>query len=97
RDAVIAADRDRPGAGLRDAPEERRDPLDAELVVHALRERHVAQVAHGARLERPEPERLVDPPVVRRDVADGAGAEVLVALRGAVPGGVRDADERDLR
>jgi hypothetical protein len=96
-DRVVAADRHRPRFRVGDAPEEGADPLDARLVVHRLRQRHVAQVVDAARLPRREvAERLVQPPVVGRDVAHRARPEVLIPLRRAVAGGVRHPDQGDI-
>ena len=90
RDRVIAADGHRARAGIGDAAEEGADALDAGLVVHRLGQRDIAQVVDAARLPGGEVvEGFVQPPVVGRDVAHRARTQMLVALRGAVAGGVR--------
>ena len=82
-DAVVAADRHRRASRRGDLREERGDALDAALVVVRLRERDVAEVVDPARLPGGEAERGVVAALERRDVADGARSEVLVALRRA--------------
>ena len=94
---MVAADGNRAGARVGDAAEEGADALDAGLVVHGLGQRDIAQIVDAARLPGGEVvEGFVQPPVMGGDVAHGARTQVLVALRGAVAGGVGHADESDV-
>ena len=95
-DPVITADGHRPRARFGDAVEKRRDPLDAFFVVHGFGERNVAEVVDTAAFPRREIEMLVVAPIVRRDIADGARSQVLVAFRRSVAGAVGNADECDV-
>ena len=93
---MVAADRD--GAGIRfgEPAEVGGDPLDATLVVVRLRKRHVAEVVNAAGLPRGKAEGGVVAPPQGGHVANGARAEVLVALGRGVAGSVRHRDESDV-
>ena len=94
---MVAADGNRARARVGDAAEEGADALDAGLVVHGLGQRDITQVVDAARLPGGEVvEGFVQPPVMGGDVAHGARTQVLVALGGAVAGGVGHADESDV-
>ena len=95
-DAVIAADRDGIDAGIGDALEKGRDALHGFLVVHRLGKRHVADIANAAGFPGREIEMLVIAPIMRRDMAHGARAQMLVALGRTIAGTVRHADQRDI-
>ena len=94
---MIATDGNRACTRVGDTAEEGTDALDAELVVHRLRERDIAQIVDAAGLPGGEViEGFVQPPVMRGDVAHGARAQMLVALRGAVAGGMWHANQSDV-
>ena len=94
---MIATDGHRARAGIGDAAEEGADARDAGLVVHGLGQRDIAQIVDAARLPGGEViEGFVQPPVMGGDVAHRARPQMLVALGGAVAGGVGHADQRDV-
>src|SRR6188472_2738598 len=94
---MIATDGNRARARIGDAAEEGTDALDANFVVHRLGERDIAQIVDAASLPGGEVIKgFVQPPVMGRDVAHRARTEMLVALRGAVAGGVWHANQSDV-
>src|SRR5262249_15679700 len=93
---VIAAHRDGSCAGRVDAAIELGDALDACFVVVGLGEGDVAESSNAARTPGIELERHVHPARHRGHVAHRAWSKVLVALGGAVAGGMRDADQGDV-
>ena len=96
-DGMVAADRHRPRAAGVYVLVELGDPLDAVFIVVGPRKRHVTHIYDfrsfpGVQLKPPMRTALQ-----RGDVAHGAGAQMLVALGGAVAGRMRHADKRDIR
>ena len=96
RDRMVTTDRDQARAGIRRGAGTRGDAVDAGLVIHCLGQRHVAEIADAHRLEGVDAIGTVRPAVMRADPADGTRSQVLVALRRAVAGRVRDAEHADV-
>ena len=95
-DRMIAPDRDRARACGVDFGEEPGDLLDAILVVVCAGKGHVAHIDDLGRCPRIKLELAMHPPCDRRDVAQGARAQMLIPLGRAVAGGMRHARKGDV-
>ena len=93
---MVTTDRHRPRAAGINVPIEIRDALDAVLIVIGPRKRHVTDIDDFRRLPRVQLEAAMRAALKGRDVAYGAGPEMLVALRGAVACRMGDADKRHI-
>ena len=95
-DRMVAADRHRPRAASINVPIEVRDALDAVLIVIRPRERHVTDIDNFRSLPRVQLKAAMRAALQGRDVANGAGAEMLVALGGTVSRRMGNANKRDI-
>src|SRR3984885_8507397 len=86
---MVAADADRPISRGTQGVKERRDTLDALLVVVGLRERYIAEVPNATGRPWREAKFAMHPTLRCRHMADRPWAQVLIALRRPVPRAVR--------